>query len=216
MWNNLTNHHHCCTYTHLHHGRETRPLPVEVAVRLKRPGAASRISVAEREAARRQQLEREAQAARTAQQEAASRGVHDVVKQHYNMVPERGREWRQTDSKIKGLRSYNNWVKSSLIQKFIGEERNLKILDIGCGKGGDLLDQVTVVAPSQTRTRRYGVISGRRSRGGSSTPSSTQRTASASGWATSPSSETSASIRAWGQAMPSASAGAAAAGTWSP
>ena len=97
----------------------------------KRPGAASRISVAEREAARRQQLEREAQAARTAQQEAASRGVHDVVKQHYNMVPERGREWRQTDSKIKGLRSYNNWVKSSLIQKFIGEERSLKILDIG-------------------------------------------------------------------------------------
>lgn len=104
----------------------------------KRPGAASRISVAEREAARRQQLEREQQAARTAQQEAASRGVHDVVKQHYNMVPERGREWRQTDSKIKGLRSYNNWVKSSLIQKFIGDERNLKILDIGCGKGGDL------------------------------------------------------------------------------
>ncbi len=61
-----------------------------------------------------------------------------MVKQHYNMVPERGREWRQTDSKIKGLRSYNNWVKSSLIQKFIGDERNLKILDIGCGKGGDL------------------------------------------------------------------------------
>ncbi|KAH6629003.1 mRNA capping enzyme-domain-containing protein [Boeremia exigua] len=54
------------------------------------------------------------------------------------MVPERGREWRQTDSKIKGLRSYNNWVKSSLIHKFIGDERNLKILDIGCGKGGDL------------------------------------------------------------------------------
>lgn len=104
----------------------------------KRPGAASRISAADREAARRQQLEREQLAARTAQQEAASRGVHDVVKQHYNMVPERGREWRQTDSKIKGLRSYNNWVKSSLIQKFIGDDRNLKILDIGCGKGGDL------------------------------------------------------------------------------
>ena len=104
----------------------------------KRPGAASRLSVADREAARRRQLEREQEAARTAQQEAASRGVHDVVRQHYNMVPERGREWRQTDSKIKGLRSYNNWVKSSLIQKFIGDERNLKILDIGCGKGGDL------------------------------------------------------------------------------
>lgn len=104
----------------------------------KRPGAASRLSVADREAARQRQMQREQEAARKAQQEAASRGVHDVVKQHYNMVPERGREWRQTDSKIKGLRSYNNWVKSSLIQKFIGDERNLKILDIGCGKGGDL------------------------------------------------------------------------------
>ncbi|KAJ4371706.1 mRNA cap guanine-N7 methyltransferase [Didymella sp. IMI 355093] len=104
----------------------------------KRPGAGARLSQADREAALRKQREREEEAARIAQQEAASRGVHDVVKQHYNMVPERGREWRQTDSKIKGLRSYNNWVKSSLIQKFIGEERNLKILDIGCGKGGDL------------------------------------------------------------------------------
>lgn len=104
----------------------------------KRPGAGARLSQADREAALKKQREREEEAARLAQQEAASRGVHDVVKQHYNMVPERGREWRQTDSKIKGLRSYNNWVKSSLIQKFIGDERNLKILDIGCGKGGDL------------------------------------------------------------------------------
>ena len=55
------------------------------------------------------------------------------------MVPERGREWRVTDSKIKGLRSFNNWVKSSLIQKFIGDERHIKVLDIGCGKGGDLM-----------------------------------------------------------------------------
>jgi mRNA (guanine-N7-)-methyltransferase len=104
----------------------------------KRPGAASRLSVADREAARQRQMQREDEAARQAQTEVASRGVHDVVKQHYNMVPERGREWRQTDSKIKGLRSFNNWVKSSIINKFIGEERNLKILDIGCGKGGDL------------------------------------------------------------------------------
>jgi mRNA (guanine-N7-)-methyltransferase len=73
------------------------------------------------------------------QQTTASRGVHDVVKQHYNMVPERGREWRVTDSKIKGLRSFNNWVKSSIIQKFIGDEYKLKVLDMGCGKGGDLM-----------------------------------------------------------------------------
>ncbi|CAO2647498.1 Nn.00g084200.m01.CDS01 [Neocucurbitaria sp. VM-36] len=104
----------------------------------KRPGAGARLSAADRDAARRRQQEREQEAERRAQNEAAQRGVHDVVKQHYNMVPERGREWRQTDSKIKGLRSFNNWVKSSIIQKFIGDERNLRILDIGCGKGGDL------------------------------------------------------------------------------
>jgi mRNA (guanine-N7-)-methyltransferase len=74
-----------------------------------------------------------------ARQEAVARGDINTVKQHYNMVPERGREWRVTDSKIKGLRSFNNWVKSSIIQKFIGDERNLKILDMGCGKGGDLM-----------------------------------------------------------------------------
>ncbi|KAF1912156.1 mRNA capping enzyme-domain-containing protein [Ampelomyces quisqualis] len=104
----------------------------------KRPGAGTRLSAADREAARKRQQQREQEAEKRAQQEAAQRGVHDVVKQHYNMVPERGREFRKTDSKIKGLRSFNNWVKSSTIQKFIGDERNLRILDIGCGKGGDL------------------------------------------------------------------------------
>ena len=99
-----------------------------------------------------------------AQETAANRGVHDVVKQHYNSVPERGRDWRKTDSKIRGLRSLNNWVKSTVIQKFSpdesfstsnvrsGEQRwaegmdqggaapnpMLKVLDLGCGKGGDL------------------------------------------------------------------------------
>ncbi|KAF2200579.1 mRNA capping enzyme, large subunit [Delitschia confertaspora ATCC 74209] len=104
----------------------------------KRPGQASRISAADREAARQKQLQREKELEERAQREAASRGVHDVVKQHYNMVPERGRDWRVTESKIKGLRSFNNWVKSSTIQKFTGEERGIKVLDIGCGKGGDL------------------------------------------------------------------------------
>ncbi|KAF1953062.1 mRNA capping enzyme, large subunit [Byssothecium circinans] len=104
----------------------------------KRPGAGSRFSAADREAARKRQLERDQEAERRAQQEAAQRGVHDVVKQHYNSVPERGRDWRVTESKIKGLRAYNNWVKSATISKFIGEERNLNIMDMGCGKGGDL------------------------------------------------------------------------------
>jgi mRNA (guanine-N7-)-methyltransferase len=104
----------------------------------KRPGAASRFTVTDREAARKRALEKEQEEEKVAQQAAASRGVHDVVKQHYNTVQQYGREFRKTDSKIKGLRSYNNWVKSSTIQKFIGEERDLKILDMGCGKGGDL------------------------------------------------------------------------------
>ncbi|KAF2647889.1 mRNA cap methyltransferase [Lophiostoma macrostomum CBS 122681] len=105
----------------------------------KRPGASARFSAADQQAHRARQREKEAEDERRAHQEAAQRGVHDVVRQHYNMVPERGREWRVTDSKIKGLRSFNNWVKSSIIQKFIGEERNLKVLDMGCGKGGDLM-----------------------------------------------------------------------------
>lgn len=68
-------------------------------------------------------------------------GVGEAVRQHYNAVPERGRDWRKTDSKIKGLRSFNNWVKSTVIHKFSPGEPDsgpLRVLDIGCGKGGDL------------------------------------------------------------------------------
>jgi mRNA (guanine-N7-)-methyltransferase len=64
----------------------------------------------------------------------------ELVAQHYNAVPERGREWRSTESKIKGLRSLNNWIKSTLIQKFSQPEgvEHMKVLDMACGKGGDL------------------------------------------------------------------------------
>jgi mRNA (guanine-N7-)-methyltransferase len=84
------------------------------------------------EEARRREEEREAGT-------VPRRDVSDFVKQHYNAVPERGREWRRTDSKIKGLRSYNNWVKSVVIQKCGPKEPGAKVLDIGCGKGGDLM-----------------------------------------------------------------------------
>jgi mRNA (guanine-N7-)-methyltransferase len=90
-----------------------------------------------------------------------NRGVQDASNQFYNARPEwvkeRGRDWRKNESEIKGLRSYNNWVKSTLIQRFSPEEKveeeelgwgeeakapeqqkPLLILDIGCGKGGDL------------------------------------------------------------------------------
>lgn len=111
---------------------------------------------------RRRQEERDRAQEEDAMRYSRDRGVSDVVRQHYNAVPERGREWRKTESKIKGLRSFNNWVKSTLIQKFspdenfkarfddtkewaddgMGpppmEEQKLLVLDLGCGKGGDL------------------------------------------------------------------------------
>jgi len=126
------------------------------ARKLKRPGQRARITDAEREHIRQKQLERE----REVEQAQASKGIHDAVRQHYNAVPERGRDWRKTDSRIKGLRSFNNWIKSTLIQKFSPMEdytpgaqerggggmvfaegpppKGLLVLDLGCGKGGDL------------------------------------------------------------------------------
>ncbi|KKZ64579.1 mRNA (guanine-N7-)-methyltransferase [[Emmonsia] crescens] len=123
----------------------------------KRPGGAARIGSANLEALKRRQEERERQREEEAALALRERGVHDVVRQHYNAVPERGREWRKTDSRIKGLRSFNNWIKSTVIQKFspdeeflartngknwVGaepvEEKKLLVIDVGCGKGGDL------------------------------------------------------------------------------
>ncbi|XP_044719155.1 mRNA capping enzyme domain-containing protein [Hirsutella rhossiliensis] len=129
--------------------------PSEQPRKLKRPGARARISEAEREAIRLRQIERD-RAAAAAEAAAAEqnrlRGVHDVVKQHYNSVPERGRDWRTRDSKIKGLRVFNNWIKSCIVQRYSPDEdhtpgsrelgrssgKELLVLDIGCGKGGDL------------------------------------------------------------------------------
>lgn len=119
-----------------------RSLPVEDSNEAprprKRPGGASRISAADKEAVLKRQQDREEEA----RKEAATRGVHDVVRQHYNAVPQRGRDWRKTDSRIKGLRSFNNWVKSTIIHKFApidgGNGPPLRVLDLGCGKGGDL------------------------------------------------------------------------------
>jgi mRNA (guanine-N7-)-methyltransferase len=116
----------------------------------KRPGQRARITEAELEHIRQKKLQQEKEEAAALQ----AQGIQNVVRQHYNAVPERGRQWRKTDSRIKGLRSFNNWVKSTLIQKFAPDEdftpgaaelgvggppdKELLVLDIGCGKGGDL------------------------------------------------------------------------------
>ncbi|KAK7015033.1 mRNA cap guanine-N7 methyltransferase [Favolaschia claudopus] len=77
-----------------------------------------------------------------------------VVVQHYNARPDVGVAQRET-SPIIGLKSFNNWVKSVLISRFAhpalaaskvtvsrGTGRAAssrgKVLDMGCGKGGDL------------------------------------------------------------------------------
>lgn len=109
----------------------------------KRPGGASRLSNLDKETAQNTLLKRQQEREQDAKKAAATRGVHDVVRQHYNAVPQRGRDWRKTESRIKGLRSFNNWVKSTIIHKFSpdGSEKSenmLRVLDLGCGKGGDL------------------------------------------------------------------------------
>lgn len=66
-----------------------------------------------------------------------------VVAAHYNHLEEKGLAER-FNSPIFYLRNYNNWVKSVLIQEYTDKirekdySRPLKVLDICCGKGGDL------------------------------------------------------------------------------
>lgn len=68
----------------------------------------------------------------------------DVVAAHYNNVPETGLDER-SKSRILYLRNFNNWIKSMLIDEYVTKVREskprgsgLKVLDMGCGKGGDL------------------------------------------------------------------------------
>ncbi|XP_006024173.1 mRNA cap guanine-N7 methyltransferase [Alligator sinensis] len=77
-----------------------------------------------------------------------SRKVHvgeghgQTVAAHYNELQEVGVE-KRSESRIFYLRNFNNWMKSVLIGEFIDKVRQKKnsitVLDLGCGKGGDLL-----------------------------------------------------------------------------
>lgn len=76
--------------------------------------------------------------------------VHDggysrVIAEHYNKIEDSGLEQR-SESKIICMRSFNNWIKSLIVNEFVDLARenchanptNIKVLDVGCGKGGDL------------------------------------------------------------------------------
>ncbi|EDV21195.1 uncharacterized protein TRIADDRAFT_30586, partial [Trichoplax adhaerens] len=68
------------------------------------------------------------------------------VAKHYNELREEGIDARY-ESRIFFLRNFNNWVKSMLIgdiierikkQNLIENKRTIKVLDMACGKGGDI------------------------------------------------------------------------------
>ncbi|XP_039279532.1 mRNA cap guanine-N7 methyltransferase [Nilaparvata lugens] len=67
-----------------------------------------------------------------------------IVAAHYNTIEEKGLEERRK-SRIVYLRNFNNWIKSMLIDEYLQEIKynkkygaKLKVLDMCCGKGGDL------------------------------------------------------------------------------
>lgn len=68
----------------------------------------------------------------------------EVVADHYNNIEEKGVHERK-ESRIFHMRNLNNWIKSRLIARWlkqVADEKNksgVNVLDLGCGKGGDLL-----------------------------------------------------------------------------
>jgi len=127
-----------------HYSPPKRPRSPSPPRQLKRPVRRD-ITAEDRERERRERQLREAERQKAELDVARSRPIYEAVRQHYNEREERGREARQ-ESRIFRLRKFNNWIKSVLIAKFIperteeeiDEERGLFVLDIGCGKGGDL------------------------------------------------------------------------------
>lgn len=73
------------------------------------------------------------------------KGHGSVVAAHYNTLEDKGLEAR-CKSRIFYLRNFNNWIKSMLINEYLSKiwqkhQRGspLRVLDMCCGKGGDLL-----------------------------------------------------------------------------
>ncbi|XP_075386018.1 mRNA cap guanine-N(7) methyltransferase [Tenrec ecaudatus] len=76
-------------------------------------------------------------------QKSLEEGHSSTVAAHYNERQEVCLE-KRSQSRIFYLRNFNNWMKSVLIGEFLEKVRQKKtrditVLDLGCGKGGDLL-----------------------------------------------------------------------------
>lgn len=68
-----------------------------------------------------------------------------IVASHYNNLQEKGL-YERSKSNIFYMRNFNNWIKSMLINEYLTKIKDnaphgapLKVLDMCCGKGGDLL-----------------------------------------------------------------------------
>lgn len=64
------------------------------------------------------------------------------VKEHYNEITKQSQMEKRDESQIIQLRSFNNWVKSVLIQEAIklnkSRRNQFSVLDLASGKGGDI------------------------------------------------------------------------------
>lgn len=110
--------------------------PQEPARKIRKPN--SRVSQEDRDTQAREHRERIERTERRAEGIEGGPNLHgeiSVVRQHYNQRPDQGIQRRQQSPIIK-LRSFNNWIKFVLINKY--SRRNYTVLDLGCGKGGDI------------------------------------------------------------------------------
>ena len=77
--------------------------------------------------------------------EKNGKGIGETVAHHYNQLENAGIAVRNK-SRIVTMRNFNNWIKSALISEAIDRLKpkdgwsrtEIILLDIGCGKGGDL------------------------------------------------------------------------------
>ncbi|ODQ65547.1 hypothetical protein NADFUDRAFT_82589 [Nadsonia fulvescens var. elongata DSM 6958] len=105
--------------------------------KLKRPRAREDSSqrVNRAQEYRQRDQRREQQAIERAQEESYRRRNDEIVRSHYNSRPELGLAKRR-ESSIILLRYFNNFIKYVLIKN--NSQPYQRILDLGCGKGGDI------------------------------------------------------------------------------